>query len=141
MTSQEIKKKLCRITPYVFRCAPVLFAYLYGSVAVDQAHPFSDLDIAIYVTPDLSIKDSLSLEMSLSLEIDKHIVNGPPSDIRIMNRLPLSVAGQIVTDGTLVYCSNDNARIDYETSIRCAYFDFLPAIYNFQKEYLEFIAD
>lgn len=141
MTSLVIKKKLSYIAPDIFGAFPILFAYLYGSIAVDQAHPFSDLDIAIYVAPDLSVKDSLFLETSLSLEIDKHMENGPPSDIRIMNRLPLTVAGQIVTDGILVYCRDDNARIDYETSIRCAYFDFLPAIYNFQKEYLEYIAD
>ena len=141
MTSLEIKKKITCIASDIFGDFPVLFAYLYGGIALDQAHQFSDLDIAIYVTPDLSIKDCLSLEMSLSLEIDKHLVKGPPSDIRIMNRLPLTVVGQIVTDGILVYCRDDDTRIDYETSIRCAYFDFLPAIYNFQKEYLESIAD
>ena len=140
MTSMEIKKILCRIAPDVFRCAPVLFAYLYGSIALDQVHPFSDLDIAIYVTPDLSIKDSLSLEMSLSLEIDKRMENGPPSDIRIMNCLPLTVVGQILTDGNLIYCRDDKARIDYETSIRSAYFDFLPVLLNFQKEYLAHFA-
>ncbi|MGB9498847.1 MAG: type VII toxin-antitoxin system MntA family adenylyltransferase antitoxin [Dissulfuribacterales bacterium] len=141
MTSLKIKKKLSRIAPEIFEDFPILFAYLYGSIAIDQAHPFSDLDIAIYVTPALSIKDSLSLEMSLSLEIGKNMENGPPSDIRIMNRLPLTIAGQIVTDGILIYCRDDNARIDYETAIRSAYFDFLPAIYNFQKEFLEYIAD
>lgn len=141
MTSLEIIKKLSRIAPDFFGAFPVLFSYLYGSIAIDQAHPFSDLDIAIYVTPDLPIKDSLSLEMSLSLEIDKHFVNGPPSDIRILNRLPLTVAGQVLTDGILIYCRDDNVRIDYETTIRCAYFDFFPAVYNFQKEYLEYIVD
>jgi predicted nucleotidyltransferase len=33
----------------VFRDTQVLFAYLYGIYAVDQAHRFSDLDIGIYV--------------------------------------------------------------------------------------------
>lgn len=138
MNGREIKNKIFRIAPEIFSTHPILFAYLYGSIALDQAHPFSDLDIAIYATSDLPVKDCLSLEMSLSLEIDTYLVNGPPSDIRIMNRLPLTVVGQIVTDGILVYCRDDDARIDYETSIRSAYFDFLPAIRNFQKEYLEY---
>ncbi len=103
MTIRKIKDRLFEIIPDIFETAPILFAYLYGSVAIEQAHPFSDLDIAIYIAPGLSVKDSFSLEMSLSLEIDKHLVNGPPCDVRIMNYLPLTVVGQIVTDGILVY--------------------------------------
>lgn len=137
MTIRKIKDRLFEIMPDIFETTPILFAYLYGSVALEQTHPFSDLDIAIYIAPGLSVKNSLSLEMSLSLEIDKRLVNGPPCDARIMNYLPLTVVGQIVTDGILVYCRDDNARIDYETTIRSAYFDFLPVIRNFQKEYIE----
>ena len=40
----EIKKNICDIATDVFRDTQVLFAYLYGSYAVDQAHPFSDKD-------------------------------------------------------------------------------------------------
>jgi hypothetical protein len=89
----------------------------------------------------MSVKDKLSLEMSLSLEIDKYIENGPPSDVRIINCLPLVVVGQIVTDGILIYCRDDDTRIDYETFIRSAYFDFFPVIRSFQKEYLEHMTD
>jgi predicted nucleotidyltransferase len=137
MTSLEIKKKLYAIAPDIFGPSPVLFAYVYGSIAVDQAHPFSDLDVAAYVAPDLSEKAGLSLELSLSLEIDRQMGNGPPCEVRIMNWLPLAVAGEIVTHGILIYCRDDHARIDYETSIRSAYFDFLPSLRKFQKEYME----
>jgi predicted nucleotidyltransferase len=137
----EIKNKMCAIASGIFKNSPVLFAYLYGSIALDQAHRFSDLDVAICIAPGMSAKEGLSLELALSLEIDRQLVGGPPSDVRIMNWLPLTVAGQIVTDGILLYCRDDDARIDYETFIRCAYFDFSPVIRNFQKDYLEHIAD
>ena len=122
--------------PVILEKKPVLFGYLYGSFAIEQAHPFSDLDVAIYIDPAVAITDSLSLEMSLSLEIDKYLGNNPPSDVRILNSLPLSVSGKIVTDGILVYCRDDNARIDYETSIRMAYFDFLPVLRKIQQEHI-----
>ena len=48
MKSAEIKKNILNIATDVFRDTPVFFAYLYGSYAVDQAHPFSDLDIGNY---------------------------------------------------------------------------------------------
>ena len=55
--------------------------------------------------------------MTLALEIDKKLKQGPASDVRIINSLPLAVAGNIITDGVLIYCGDDEARIDYETII------------------------
>ena len=139
MKSAEIKKNILNIATGVFRNTQVLFAYLYGSYAVGQAHPFSDLDIGIYV-PLLSQREKLDLEMTLALEIDKKLKHAPASDVRIINSLPLAVAGQIISEGVLIYCRDDETRIDYETIIRSAYFDFLPFIHNYQRTYLEQIA-
>jgi hypothetical protein len=75
--------------------------------------------------------------MALAFEIDQRLCNGPSSDVRIMNSLPLAIAGKIVTEGALIYCLDDNARIEYETRIRKAYFDFLPVIRNYQRMYFE----
>jgi len=97
------------------------------------------LDIGIYV-PHLSQREKLDLEMTLALEIDKKLKQGPASDVRIINSLPLAVAGKIITEGLLIYCRDDEARIDYETILRSAYFDFLPFIHNYQRTYLEQIA-
>ena len=44
MKSAETKNNILNIATDVFRDTQVLFAYLYGSYAVDQAHPFSDKD-------------------------------------------------------------------------------------------------
>jgi hypothetical protein len=82
----------------------------------------------------------MDLELILALEIDKKLKQGPASDVRIINSLPLTVAGKIITEGLLIYCRDDEARIDYETIIRSAYFDFLPFIHNYQRTYLEQIA-
>jgi predicted nucleotidyltransferase len=139
MKDCEIKRKIFNIATDVFRDTQVLFAYLYGSYAVDQAHPFSDLDIALYV-PRLSQREKLDLELTLALEIDKKLKQGPASDVRIINSLPLAVAGKVITEGLLIYCRDDEARIDYETILRSAYFDFLPFIHSYQRTYLEQIA-
>ncbi len=66
MKHAEIVQNIHDIATDVFRDTQVLFAYLYGSYAVDQAHPFSDLDIGIYV-PRLSQRAKLDLEMTLGI--------------------------------------------------------------------------
>ena len=137
MPGQSIKNKLITILPEIFKGKPVLFAYLFGSVATEQAQFFSDLDVAIYVEPGYPAKDRLSLEMSLGLEIDAGLESDLSSDVRILNYLPLAIAGQVVTHGILVFCRDDNARIDYEVSTRTAYFDFLPVLRKIQREHIQ----
>ena len=48
MKHTEIKENISNIAIDVFRDIQDLLAYLYGSYAVDQGHPFSDLDIGIF---------------------------------------------------------------------------------------------
>lgn len=57
--------------------------------------------------------------MTLGLAIDKKLEKRPASDVRTMNSLPLAVAGeiimdsQLITDGQLIYCRDDQTRIEY----------------------------
>ncbi|MEA1948251.1 MAG: nucleotidyltransferase domain-containing protein, partial [Thermodesulfobacteriota bacterium] len=90
-------------------------------------HPFSDLDIGVYID-DVSDIKYLELELSLSLEIDAKIGSGVRAEVRIINNLPLVIIGNIITEGRLIYSINENVRVYFETSVRKAYFDFLPVI-------------
>ena len=136
MDVKTIKTKLIAAALEIFKGRQVLFAYLYGSVATGQLHRFSDLDIGIY-TRKLAPKASRKLEMDLSLAIDANLDDAPESDVRIMNAMPLAVVGKIVTEGSLIYCEDEEQRIEYETKTRMAYFDFHPVLRSYQKTYLE----
>ena len=122
--------------PKILRHHPVLFAYLYGSYASKIVHPFSDFDIGIY-TEEMSIRDILDLELSLSLTFDEKLDAHGRSEVRIINEFPLSVKGKIVTDGVLIYSRDEEKRIDFETAVRKSYFDFLPVLLRYQNEYLQ----
>jgi len=141
MNSIKIKEALLKHANTFFGEAPVLFAYLYGSYAVDQSHPFSDLDIAIYTKKPLATRENMKLEMNLSLKIDNKFPVGPSSEVRTLNHLPLAVAGSVITEGVLIYCIDDDTRIDFEMNIRRSYFDFLPYMKNYQRMYLAQIDD
>ena len=133
---EEIKDSLLTRALEIFGNSPVLFAYLYGSYATGLVHPFSDLDIGIYVE-EISPNQYLKLELSLALEIDQKMGGGVASEVRIMNALPLVVIGRIITEGILVFSRNDIVRVDFETSVRSAYFDFLPVLRRYQSMYIE----
>jgi len=137
MTSPAIiKAALRRVSAQVFEKHPVLFAYLYGSYAEGAVHPFSDLDIAVY-SAEASVSGNLRLELSLALEIDATLGEGIETEVRVINHLPMVVKGRIITEGELIYSRNDELRVDFETSVRKQYFDFLPALAAYQDRYLE----
>ena len=135
MDNQGIKQKLISFAAEVFDSSEVLFAYLFGSYATGQFHSFSDLDIAVY-THSSSLRQQMELEMALALEIDSKMGKGPKSDVRSLRTLPLMVAGAVVTKGVLIYCGDNDARIEYETMIRKLYFDFRPVVQKYHQEYL-----
>ena len=135
---EKIKSYLLTIVPDIFGKSPVLFAYLYGSYARGFVHPFSDLDIGIYIE-NISYREYLELELSLSLEIDEKTGNNVASEVRIMNVLPLVITGKIITEGVLIFSRSEIIRVDFETSIRSAYFDFLPVIRKYQSAYVDSI--
>jgi hypothetical protein len=135
---KQITNSLVEIAPHIFCSGPVLFAYLYGSYATGNVHPFSDVDVGVYID-DVSDINYLELELSLSLEIDAKIGSGIRAEVRIINNLPLVITGNIITEGSLIYSINENVRVDFETSVRKAYFDFLPVIKTYQNTYIDSI--
>lgn len=133
---KKIKNTLLTCAPEIFSKRPVLFAYLYGSYATGLVHPFSDLDIGIYVEK-MSPSHYLGLELSLALEIDEKLGSKVASEVRIINALPLVVTGAIITEGMLIFSRDEIMRVDFETSVRSAYFDFLPVLREYRNTYVE----
>ena len=130
------RQKLREIAAEIFEKTPVLFAYLYGSYARGLSHPFSDLDIGIFVE-GLDRKACLDLELSLALRIDEKLDHIAQSEVRVLNHLPLVVKGRILADSQLIYSRAEDKRIEFETQVRAAYFDFLPVIQQYQNAYRE----
>lgn len=130
----ELIEEIKRISGDLFSRYPVLFAYVYGSFATDTVHPFSDLDIGVYLRPE-SAEQPLETELDLALEIDTALDHAVESDVRAINNLPLVFAGQILTQGILVYSRDENSRVDFEVHVLKKYFDFMPVIHEYRKAY------
>lgn len=132
----DIKKKLRSEAPDILKETPVLFAYIYGSFARDLPHRFSDLDIGIFAE-GLDARSSMDLELSTALRIDEALEHAVQSEVRILNHLPLAVKGKILSDAELIYSKDEPKRVEFETNVRKAYFDFLPISRMHQKAYMQ----
>jgi predicted nucleotidyltransferase len=136
LTPEQIQEALLTETTGIFNNQSVLFAYLYGSYASGFVHPFSDIDIAIYVE-DHALQNSLKIELSMSLQIDRKLNCRAKSEVRIINNLPLTVKGKIVTEGIRIYSADEIRRVNFETFVLSAYFDFRPVIEEYQRTYFK----
>ena len=72
----------------------VVFAYLYGSYARQQEHPFSDIDVAIFLREN-TIKAYTDLLFELP-ELGREI------DLRILNDSPPLFRYKVIKEGSLL---------------------------------------
>lgn len=122
--------------PHILAGRPVMLAYLYGSAAEGYARPFSDVDIALVLSPEppLSARERLWLELDIAAEIERRCGIGN-ADVRSINQSPLVVQGKVVTEGLLLYSRDETFRIEYEVYTRKLYLDFRPVICAMREAY------
>ena len=130
-----MRRLILECAPAVLKTRPVVLSYLYGSYARGDVHLFSDIDIGIYLETT-TLETTLDIELSLGLEFDDIIGEGCNVDVRSINHMALMMKGKIVTEGMLLYSRDDPFRVEFETSVRKAYFDFRPFIVQYQNSYL-----
>lgn len=131
----NIIEKLKLASDSIFSGYPVLFAYIYGSYATGSTHPFSDLDIGIYIEPEFA-NHTLEIELDLALEIDKLLDHKIETDVRAINNMPLTFLGRVLAESIVMYSRDESARIEFEVCMRKKYFDFMPIIQNYHKAYI-----
>ena len=116
--------KLCRTLPSILKHHPIRLAYLYGSAVTGEVTPFSDVDIALVIQDNLTPLERLKLILHIQVDLADHC-DIPDADVRIINDAPLVFRGRVISDGILMYARDEQGRIDFETSTRIRYFDYL----------------
>ncbi len=112
----------------VLQDVPVIAAaYAYGSRTSGRVLPLSDLDLAFVLVPDASRDDPLLAER-LAARIASALGTSVEVDAHVAEDLPLPVQGRIVTTGVLLFERDPARRVEFETSTRRLYFDFLPLL-------------
>lgn len=137
MVTRIINTSLSTCLKEVFSKYSIALAYLYGSEAAGRATSLSDVDVALVIADDdYDPKNRLDLELQMEEEIAR-ICGIGNIDVRVMNNAPLMLRGEVVTNGILLYSRDELFRVDYETSTRSEYFDFLPVAVMHRQAYFE----
>lgn len=99
----------------------VLAAYLFGSQARGTARGHSDVDVAVLLADDDRGERRLELIADLSASVDAGDV-----DLVVLNDAPPALAYRVLSEGRLVLCRDEKARIRHWVRTVDRYLDMAP---------------
>lgn len=114
---------ILELSNYFDKRTDVKFAYLFGSFGTDYQNKFSDIDIALYTTEFKNGFDYRNLEFKIEADLSQ-IFNDSKIDIRILNDAPLINVGKILTEGKLIFVSDQKFFDDYYELTLLKYLDY-----------------
>jgi len=100
----------------------IAYALLFGSVARGTENSFSDVDVAIGLTPGtaLSAYDIGGIIAELEAAVERDV------DLVILDEAPSPLAYRVFRDGRLLVEKDRAARVDRQTRAIVEYLDFKP---------------
>lgn len=107
-----LEKKLLTETVKLLRdtVSPQLI-YLFGSTAKGTAHAKSDLDIAFLTSANLDEYEVFMIAQQLATKLNRDI------DLVDLRKASTVFQGQIVATGKIIYCTDEQARMNYEMRV------------------------
>lgn len=115
----------------------VLFAILHGSFLLEN-EPFGDIDLALFLDPTSFLREGDTLEYELQLELALEKVVRLPVDVRVLNRSPIPFTYNVLKNGQLLFCKDEEAYATFFSYVLLSYFDFAPYRKRYLKEVLGF---
>lgn len=109
---------------YFLNKPEVLCAYIFGSVAKEKEHSYSDIDIAVLYDDAVSSSQYADEGINLSVELSQLLAKN--ADIITLNRASPYLKFQIIREGVRIYESPRRKDRTFEAHSIIEYFDFLP---------------
>lgn len=105
-------------------------AYLFGSVARDNARPDSDVDVGVLFLerPEPTLEGQ-PYDMADALER----VLGRPVDVVVLNTAAADLRMRVLRDGHLVFEGDAAARVRFEVATRNEAFDLEPILREYRR--------
>ena len=121
-----------------FSDTDVLFAYVFGSVAVRRGRSDSDVDVAVYLQ---SLDPRRRLDLTLDVGGRLVAASGIADvDLLILNVAPLRLQGRVIQQRVVIYSRDEATRVAYESRTLREFFDFELHARALDRQFLEAIA-
>jgi predicted nucleotidyltransferase len=123
-----------KLNPIFSQDKRIVCAYLFGSSVQGLTHKRSDIDLAILLEPRRT--KTFGLDELLGLEVKvTQALSTERYDLVVCNSVSLILKFRIISTGKLIYNINDDLRCEFEEKTMQEYYDFLPRLNEFNREY------
>lgn len=118
---EKIDKLINKIKCFFSKKQNIAAVYLFGSFGTEYENKFSDIDLGIIFMPGvlMGLQDELDLEARLSLYLKTDNI-----DLVNLNKAPLYLRFQAITDGKLIYEKDYIATSNFIENTYRYYFDY-----------------
>lgn len=103
----------------------VLFCYLFGSFAYGNITSKSDIDIAVYLRPEIRA-DFFDIRLNLIAKLTHAL--GREVDVLVLNTAPSFLRYVVLKEGLLLLDRDLKHRIEFELKSINEYFDYKPIL-------------
>lgn len=111
---------------YLRRQSDVIVAYLFGSVARDQAGPLSDIDIAVLLAPNQERERLIERQLTLLTALDE--LAEQTVQVTLLNDAPPLLVYEVVREGILLHQRSQAERVAFQVRGMKEYFDVQPML-------------
>jgi predicted nucleotidyltransferase len=132
----QLEKRLHQIDGLFAARPDVVLAYLFGSHARGTAGPLSDVDIAVLARPGMNSHQLFDLRLELIGDLMARLACNDV-DVVLLNQASLALSYRVLRDGRLLYCRDEQVRIEYQAGIVSRYLDFKPIIERHERAILD----
>jgi predicted nucleotidyltransferase len=135
----SISLLLDRLRGELSACPEVLEAYLFGSVARQEAQPHSDVDVAVFVAPSALDRAGFGYDAELGAKLQQALARSDV-DIVVLNHAGPVLYHRVLRDGMRIFSRDLAATTTREGNALSRYCDYLPTLRKIETLHRERIS-
>ncbi|MDF1593719.1 MAG: nucleotidyltransferase domain-containing protein [Desulfobacterales bacterium] len=132
----DVKEKVPVVIEAVSNDPDIVALYAFGSLSDNALRPLSDLDFGVLLSCRLEKKQRFEKHLEL-IGLFTSTLRTEEIDLVVLNDAPARFSFHITNSGTILYCRDRSALIDFIEMTRMLYLDFKPFRESFDREFLQ----
>lgn len=128
----KIQDKINRLKTFCEKNPNILALFIFGSFGTEEELFQSDIDFAILYYKNIPLIEHLNVAVEFVKILEREDV-----DVLNLNEAPIDIKMRVISEGELIYCSNEIKLSDFKEKVFDLYADYEPVLRKFYEDYIE----